>query len=455
MDTKTPLQFQDLPVPVAHVADGGRPPKCKKRRLLRAVGFSALCLWLGARYVHIGAPGSFQQLGKVWPIPSDVSIDHCAEWSDISETDADEPFPYSAATSFELPVSADTLFLLSRSVGRGVFATGRVNYVQSEDVSDSVQVDITARFWHQDHLDAAKTCLLTRDGDQSGVGIFTKWKGEGHRDRHDKMRFEVTVTLPQAADDGILSINNLSTDFQIFTQIFGDMSNVAFKSLSLRTSLGGIIAESLSTGNASLLTSLGPIRLQSLTAESATIVTSMGPIEGTFNATNTLTLSTANGPIIVDVNLANAADAPAKLRMHTSNGHINGTITLLSSKDADASTAFDLIARSSNARMALAVLAAPLGANITLRATTSIGAVALRLPATYEGTFGASTSLAGLSVKVDEEAEDPAGEGRKRRVEWTQTGRGSAKGRVGWSEEGMGRGSVSVRTSLAPVTLEL
>jgi hypothetical protein len=104
-----------------------------------------------------------------------MSVDHCEPWSNNGETDPDisEDFPYSADANFELPVSADTLFLISRSIQhRHVFSTGRVNYLQSEEVSNSIKVDITAFFWRQEYLDASKACLLTRDNDQTGVGIF-------------------------------------------------------------------------------------------------------------------------------------------------------------------------------------------------------------------------------------------------------------------------------------------
>ncbi|KAJ7661758.1 hypothetical protein B0H17DRAFT_1093877 [Mycena rosella] len=453
MDSKTPLQ--DLPAPVSHTMEPSTHKKCKKRRLFRAVVFSALCLWLGSRYLGLGSSATidFHRVETSWPIPSDVSVDHCAEWSHVGESDAVEDFPYSADTSFQLPVASDTLFLLSRSVGRGVFVAGRVNFLQSEDILDTVQVDVTAHFWREEHLDGAKACLLSREKDQNGIGIFSKWDGGGHRDRHDKMRFEVTVTFPQTSDDSPLSINNLSTDLHVFTQVFGDMSNIAFKSLAIKGSVGGIHAESLSTGNASIRTSVGPIRLQSLIAESADISSSVGPIEGTFNSSNTLILHTSNGPINVDVNLSNNENKQAaKLRMHTSNGYIQGNINLASSKKSDA--AFDITARSSNARLKLDVLTAPIASNITLRATTSVGSAAVKLPTTYEGSFTASTSISSVAVTVDQEAEDPAGKGRARRMETDDQRRGTVRGRVGWSDEGMKRGAVSVRTSLAPVTLE-
>ncbi|KAJ7142471.1 hypothetical protein C8R44DRAFT_658197 [Mycena epipterygia] len=462
MDTKAPVQFQTLPfknlsLPVSN-PETARLQRCqskKKRRgrFLKAFGLSALIFWLVAGYFRPSTPAIFA-VDAPWPIPSDVSVDHCAEWSNNGETDALEDFPYSADASFELPLSADTLFLISRSLRHrrgGVFSTGLVDYVQSEDVSDSVKVDITAYFWHDEYLDASKACLIKRAEDQTGVGIFTNWQGEDHRGSHHKLRFQVTVTFPQTSDGAPLSIKNFSTDLELFSQTFADMSNVDFKSLAVRGSIGGIYAESLSTGNASIRTSLGAIKLQSLVAESANVATSMGPIEGTFNSSNTLILRTSNGAINVDVNLSNNAEKPAKLQMRTSNGAINSTINLESESDT---SAFDLTARTSHGPVKLDVVAAPVDSTVNLRATTSIGALAVKLPPTYEGSFTATTSLASLSVNFDETLEDPTGAGRKRKVDYNQKRGSRASGSVGWSEEGKTRGEVNVRTSLAPIVLE-
>ncbi|KAJ7777698.1 hypothetical protein DFH07DRAFT_797566 [Mycena maculata] len=452
MDVKTPLQSENLPAPVSHAVDcAGHKKKSKKHRIFKTIVLSTL-IWVGVR--HFGrARSAFNLADPVsWPIPDNVSVDHCAEWSTSVASDVVDDFPYAADASFELPVSAETLFLISRSARHRAFAAGHVNYVQSEDVSDTVKVDITARFWLDEYLDASKVCLLKRGEDESGVGIFTKWDRGRHSKEHEKLRFEVTVTFPQTSEDSPLAIKKLSTDLEIFTQIFGDVSNINFNSLFVKGSLGGVYAETLSTENAKIRTSLGAIKIQSLIAEDADVSTSMGPIEGTYNSSNVLVLHTSNGAINVDVNLFNEGEDPAKLRMHTSNGFIQGKINLESSKGPDAS--FDLAARTSNSRIALDVLASPLDATLALRATTSIGSVSVKLPTTYEGSFDATTSLAGLSVTFDEKAEDPAGEGRKRSIEFEGVRRNRAKGRVGWSEEGLARGTVSVRSSMAPVSLE-
>ncbi|KAJ7142508.1 hypothetical protein C8R44DRAFT_974229 [Mycena epipterygia] len=421
MDTKTSLQAQNLPAPVSCTHGGASPQRCKKRRgrFLPAFFLFASAIWLGWWHCGRSVPILFA-LETPWPIPSDGTVYHCAEWSGNGDSDALEDFPYSADASFELPVSADTLFLISRSIRRsGTFSTGHVDYVQSEEVSDSVTVDVTAYFWLDEYLAASKACLVEREGDQAGVGIFTNWKREGPRQPHE--------------------------------QAFADVSNVEFNWLALNASIGGIHAESLSTGNASIHTSFGPIKLESLVAESADIGTSMGSVEGTFNASNKLIIRTSNAPITVDINLSNNADKSTEVEMYTSNGAIEGNITLESDSER---SAFDTTASTSNGRIQLAVVTAPIDSTVRLNARTSIGAVGLKLPDTFEGSFIAATSLSSLSVKLDETVKDPTGAGRERRLEYKQWNGWWADGRIGWSEEGMGHGGVELRTSMAPIMLQ-
>ncbi|KAJ7890862.1 hypothetical protein B0H14DRAFT_2688948, partial [Mycena olivaceomarginata] len=403
--------------------------KCKRRRLVH-FGVSALLLWLGARYLHFGNPEliSFLEDNRPWPLPSGFSINHCAEWSGHGELNAIDEFPYSSEASFELPVSTDTLFLISRHP-------------------------------------------RTETGAKSGVGFLTKWDHEGgRRHTHEKLRFQVTVTFPQTSDKSPPSINKPPTDPLIPLQTFGDLSNTAPKpppppkaqreaywlrygSLESKfTSADTTFLQSLFTKTASIGTSVGPIEIQSLLTESANITNSVGPIEGTFNASKSLTLSTSNGALNVDVNLSNDAEGGAtQLKLFNNIAFIRGNITLTSAKDG-AATKFDIHARTSTSPLALDVLEAPLGANITLRGSSSFGPVDVSLPATFEGVFDAATSLSTVSVIFDEEGEDPAGEGRKRQGEYERVG-GTTRGTIGWSEEGKTRGLVSVRTSVAPVTL--
>ncbi|KAJ7601523.1 hypothetical protein DFH06DRAFT_1262234, partial [Mycena polygramma] len=384
-----------------------------------------------------------------WPIPTNVSVDHCAEWSDNGETDPDvaiaDGFPYSASANFDLPVSAEALFLLARSVrhhghhGQNIFSTGHVNYLQSTEAGDSITVDITAFYWHQKHLDAAKACLVTRD-EQTGVGFFTNWKGDHHRrhrrEHHQKLRFEVTVTFPSTEDGSSLGIKQFLTDLPIFSQTFEDLTNVDFGTLDLKSAIAGIRAETLLAKNAKIHTSLGSIQIGSLVANNASLTTSMGSIEGTYNASNSLTLETANGRINVDVTISNDQHNPL------SSSSESGGAFNISARTAHAPSA----SPSSPPRSTHASPSAPLPRSLR---PPSPSRPRTRAPSP------AHTSLASVNVLLkDEKVEDPAGKGRERKLEWEQVGPRGKSGRVGWSEEGMARGSVHVATALAPVTLE-
>lgn len=550
---KTPLL--DLPAPVSnpfddewHKSRNIKNKKAKRRaRFFKALGLAGVCFWLGKKYVHDGVPEWMMMLGEddaPWRLPSDVSLANCAAWSSVGETAFDDEgeYPFSANASFTLPVSAETLFLLSRHDPhqRALLAMGHVRFVQSEEAGEEVQVAVTAHFAHQKYLDGAKACVLKQGGEESGVGLFTEYDrhhGHGHRrhphrhrddededdedddededddddegpdddrepedgpdhghgsedhededddegpedeeydpdhedegndsvwpDHHEhgnKLRFDITVTLPAPSNksDGPLVINKLATDLQLFTQVFGDMRGVAFRHLALKGSLGGIFAESLVAKTASIRTSLGPVHIESLTAARADVHTSLGAIEGTFNASRSLVLRTSNAPIRVAVNLSNESGdekaRPSELWISTSNGAINATLALHSAHN---SSAFDIAARTSRGALTIAIPTAPPAAAIFLDASTSIGAAAVALPAGYEGNFDAATSLSAVTVNLREGAEDPTGEGRERKVEWKVNSSRLVRGKVGWSAEGMERGWVGVRTSLAPVTLDI
>jgi hypothetical protein len=64
MDTKTSLQFEDLPAPASQTGKCPGRKSCKdkrskKRRILGKLAFSGLLLWAGARYLRFEVPMSF------------------------------------------------------------------------------------------------------------------------------------------------------------------------------------------------------------------------------------------------------------------------------------------------------------------------------------------------------------------------------------------------------------
>jgi hypothetical protein len=116
---------------------------------------------------------------------------------------------------------------------------------------------------------------------------------------------------------------------------------------------------------------------------------------------------------------------------------------------------FKVIGTTSLSALDLGFITAPVASSLVLDAQTSLAPATIKLHETFEGTFRLSTSLKRPTVKVNERVEDPAGKGRRRKVEIHSDGPSHTSGSISWSEEGDDLGSVNVGTSLSPVVLEL
>jgi hypothetical protein len=108
-----------------------------------------------------------------YPIPPDITVEQCTDWSDPDAQHSPLREPYSATTSFNLPFPSEKLFLLSRGA-----TSGLVKIVQSPDIVEDegvVEVEVVARYRYPSALDYVKVCSIARDGDQNGVGIFVSY----------------------------------------------------------------------------------------------------------------------------------------------------------------------------------------------------------------------------------------------------------------------------------------
>ncbi|CAK5269052.1 unnamed protein product [Mycena citricolor] len=455
LDTKTPL----LAVPADARQDAVLRRSRERGGFVKAVAVAALFFWLGLRYREFVTDGVSRALVAVhdepepaapWPIPEEYTAD-CVDWTGIGASPAGDELPLSAEAGLELPVSAESLFVLSRAVEHHeLFASGHVKFVQSGN-ADAIKVDATAYFYHEEYLAHSKMCLLTSGQGESGVGLFTNWasKPDHRRHRHARVRLDVTLTVPAVQG---LPLERLWTDLTAFEQKFGDLSAIAFDSLYIKGAVGAISAEALQANVAHVTTNVGSIELARLSATSANVTTSAGQVTGLFSASESLGLVTSTGSIVAQIELSDdAADGPAQLVLHTSAGSIDSTVTLSSTK-ADA--AFNVTAETSTGKLTLAVPSAPLDSTITIDARNGFGAARVSLPPTFEGSLRAKTSFGSTSVNVAEKVEDPSGQGRKRQVS-ISTKRSSVEGSVGWSTEGLSRGSVNVETNVAGVTLDI
>jgi hypothetical protein len=251
-----------------------------------------------------------------YTIPPGVSLDECVQGGDWTPSNLNsasssimvndyavnaETLPFKAETSFDVPLSSETLLFHSR----GMMLGGLLNLVTSpEQAQDTARVHLVVSYNRKELLDLTKACLITRREGENGVGIFSPVWHNGRRPNGYRLNFEMTVILPELSGDSApLIINGLETDISNSVHRIEDLNGkVFFNSISLRGSNG-------------------PIGVKSLTATNANIHTSNGPISGIFNTTGVLSLVTSNSPIVVDVGLDSDKDGSSPIfNAHTSNG---------------------------------------------------------------------------------------------------------------------------------------
>lgn len=339
----------------------------------------------------------------------------------------------SADLSFELPLSSDRLFFLSR----GAQSAGHVRVSTAPSDSDKVTVDVLLRYHGRDDFRFAGVCLLERGKNEHGLGFFTpdrwgRWWG-----RH--VFFDVTVRLP-TKNASPLVINALSTDLSNFAIDVEELQDfVEFRTLDVRTS------------NA-------PFTARSLYADNAKITTSNGPVRGAFNTSTTLSLTTSNGGVRAQISLSNDNKHSTDLDIHTSNGPIESSISLFSKSKSSTGGNFHLTTKTSNNALILKLPVSPLNATVQLTGATSNGPGRIELPATYEGAFALATSgYMSTNLELAEGVEDPSGEKRHREVRQGLHNRGVLEGSVNWIPAGDGAESswARVRTSNAPASIRL
>ncbi|KAF5385840.1 hypothetical protein D9615_002327 [Tricholomella constricta] len=404
------------------------------RRFWRAF-VVAILVWFLVSLLGQSIYGVARRSNRIWggnfPVPSNIVLSHCPhgeEWSNVPYPDAVSPdqLPYAASTSFKLPLSYKTLFLLSR----GSQAHGTVNIVTSQDVSDVAKVHVTVKYYNKDiRDDGVKVCLIRRANDDIGVGFFTRqWYGPEHM-----LFFEATVVLPKTGNNNtLLHIESFETDVPNVSHKVGDLRGlVDFSYINLKGS------------NA-------PISATSISAETAVFRTSNSPITGVFNVSRSLTLKTSNSPIQVDVGVHNEKSHVSELIMRTSNGKIDSRVSLTSVYEGGR---YLVTAISSNGPVSVKFPTSPMDSTLKLQATTSNSPASVSLDPAYEGTLALSTSNFAPSVR-QRVVKDPSGKGRKRTVETSTLGRGVLRGSVSWSGQ-EGPGTVQVRSSNSPVTVAL
>lgn len=261
-----------------------------------------------------------------WPDSRDGLIVSCVRTGTWSAEQRYESGRFIRKTSFELPASADQLFLLSR----GAMSHGQLSIRQDDGGHKSVRVDVQVKYASEDVLDKASVCLLSRGESSRGVGIYVRihsmlhaYTENGlqtpdnwHPNHGVNLSFEVTVHIPSI----IKSIKDLSTDMSIFTTNVWDMGSTHFEAISLKTTNSPIDVQTLRATDLVLRTTNAAITGTYVVARTAEIVTKNGNIGGTFNASDSLRLVTENARIAATVHLYNDGARPTYFAALTNNG---------------------------------------------------------------------------------------------------------------------------------------
>ncbi|KAJ7697797.1 hypothetical protein B0H17DRAFT_1051273 [Mycena rosella] len=351
-----------------------------------------------------------------WDLPANMVFDRCERASSWAAADSvllsesAGAFRHAAEATFEIPLTVDTVLVLSVAPQQAVLfsygtpLSGQLDISTSSRRNNTARVVITSLFGGHKRA-AVKACLMSGTDGEAGVGILT---GRGFWAAAAVMKIQ--LVLPEGKTP--LHLKGLSVNLPHFTVDVGHLKDaVAFESAVLRTS------------NAA----------GSLTASTLTLETSNGGISGTFNTSTHLHLSTSNAPINVSVGLTNAnSTAATTLNMRTSNNRLDEAVTLATDGR------FRVDGNTSNGVLALGV-AGPAGAALSLGARTSNKRAEVALPDAFEGQFTVTTS---------QHAEDG------RTVEYGRVHEGrTVNGWVYAEEAKRRRGSVLVTTSNAEAVL--
>ncbi|KAF6761046.1 hypothetical protein DFP72DRAFT_879920 [Ephemerocybe angulata] len=439
---------------------GGRGREAPWKRFMKAFLVAVLVWVLAMAFVRslVWSIGGHRGRGAWgdYPIPDGLKVSECLpkdKWETPlwqAQLDVAPPiapglarYPAASTTSFELPLSADSLYLVSR----GAYSGGSVDVVTSANQKQgSATVVVTVKYFHEEMRDAVMVCRVERRKGDSGVGIFTPsymWRG-------DAVYVETLVVLPEVDKNASpLHIKNLETDVpNTLHRLHANTDLITFDKLNIQGSNGLITAVSLGATN-------------------ARIVTSNAPISGVFNSTGNLSLETSNGAIQVSVKLHNKEGSiPNKLSIITSNAPLEANIDLTSSSSPKkgsrdvAQPQYDVETTSSNNRLQTNFGRFPTDAVLRFSGTTSNGLAKAQINAEYQGAFEVQTSNGGATLQHHTQ-QDPSGRGRKRALKVERQGKTYVQGAVEWvggRDGGRGKvqmGSLELATSNGEAVLVL
>ncbi|KAF7353503.1 putative Transmembrane protein [Mycena sanguinolenta] len=373
--------YQAVPVNVRIEVQPYRARRSPLRRFI--VSFLiALGIWtlIKVIIVHHRHLGHQMPWDDDWDIPANVVADQCVSDDHFSGS--------SAEVAYDIPLSPETVLLLSRYRSWSFFGVGS-SMSGSLHVTTSTRLHNTAKIViHSLRRTGVRACLVTGTEGEIGVALFGQkswWM------RFNPSSFmKIDLVLPHTLTP--LQLKGIVAELPNFSFDVGSLKGaVDFESVTFRTSNAAIKVESLVASHARLHSSNARITANSFISSDLTISTSNAPISGTYNTSSSLTLATANAPITVSVGLeSNDNTRPTTLIMRTSNNRLDAEVTLVT--DARKGGDFDINGMTSNGRIAITVPGSPVDSALALTARTSNAAAVVKLHSAYQGSFMVTTS---------------------------------------------------------------
>ncbi|KAJ7916647.1 hypothetical protein B0H13DRAFT_1870982 [Mycena leptocephala] len=274
-----------------------------------------------------------------WPVPSDVSIEHCA-----------------AGRDWSLPGSWNDFPNLRGIPGNSEFSHGDVTYQPVDGLPDS-----TAR----------KELLDKADGWGNRCRDFQQMEeGPWRRHPHEEIRFQIYVRFPRAPEPTI-------TSFSIMADInFNHLWIENSKAISAGLVMPNHPPQALLARNVTLHSS-GRIEIPYLVAEYAPNCQSAGDIQGVYNASRSLSLFNSMGPLHADINLINDGWIG-----------IQANINLVATNNIPSSAAsYEITAQTRKGLLDVHIASAPVDSSITLGGWNIDGTVYVKFPPGYEGCY--------------------------------------------------------------------
>ncbi|KAJ7247955.1 hypothetical protein C8J57DRAFT_1673254 [Mycena rebaudengoi] len=193
--------YQTMPPPPLYVRTYTEPPRYRHSPAMRffmafiiAMGIWATASILFSAHIH----RHVRRWGHHWDIPSEVILGRCVQDIDwIASTSAtnSENIKYSATPSFDIPLTSESVVILSRRASSWFsfsFSPNTLDITTSPILQNVARVVVDRGQYPQ----FVKACVITRHNGETGVGVFTAGSFFGF----STGPLRVKLMLPEAAN---------------------------------------------------------------------------------------------------------------------------------------------------------------------------------------------------------------------------------------------------------------